>query len=63
MPANKKIVVNDFTEKVVRVYMLADRGKKPLSFEQSYLGLTVNLPDKFANPADEYDTVIVVETE
>jgi hypothetical protein len=35
MPANKKIVVNDFTEKVVRVYMLADRGKKFLSFEQS----------------------------
>jgi len=63
IPANKRIVVNDFTEKVVRVYMLADRGKKPLSFEQSYLGLTVNLPDKFANPADEYDIVIVVETE
>lgn len=59
LPANKEIYIKDFVEKVVRVYLLADPGKNPLDYNQSYLGLTIHLP----KASDKYDTVVVVETD
>ena len=58
LPANKEIYLKEFTEKVTNVYLLADLTKNPLNFSQSYLGLTIQIPEA----KDKYDTVIVVET-
>jgi len=58
LPANKEICLKEFVEKVTRVYLLADLEKNPMKFSQSYLGLTINIPEA----TDEYDTVVVVET-
>ena len=58
LPADKEIYLKEFTEKVTNVYLLADLTKNPLNFSQSYLGLTIQIPEA----KDKYDTVIVVET-
>lgn len=57
LPSSKELYLKEFNEKVEKVYFLADRKKNPLDFHQSYLGLTIRIPEA----SDKYDTVVVVE--
>ena len=57
-PTDGKVYLNDFWNQVVKVYLLADKSKKPLEFKMHPNGVMITIPDK---PVDDINNVLVVK--